>query len=210
MTTGWVFLLIWGAGILILFKGKKETLLRKRLEDWKIQSQAKVYQHPILRKRRTQKMEREIARDMAFLRNLLLLGSGNVLSGDYVLTRLAFREGPLKPAYLAMLSHQRLNRKQKALEAFSSYVQVPMARELAGILLQWDELESKVISEILTSHQKTLRDIRMTQQTRRDETISDLIYLPAVFNVLIICVNFIYISYYINQQEVFRLLFSPL
>lgn len=205
----WAFLTIWGVGILILFKGKKETLLRKRLEDLKSQSQAKVHQHPLLKKRRVQKMEREIARDMAFLRNLLLLGSGSVLSVDYVLTRLAFREGPLKPAYLAMLSHQRLNRKQKALEAFSSYVQVPMARELAGLLLQWDELESKVISEILTSHQKTLRDIRMTQQTRRDETMSDLIYLPAVFNVLIICVNFIYISYYINQQEVFRLLFSP-
>ncbi len=205
----WAFLTIWGVGILILFKGKKETLLRKRLEDLKSQSQAKVHQNSLLKKRRVQKMEREIARDMAFLRNLLLLGSGSVLSVDYVLTRLAFREGPLKPAYLAMLSHQRLNRKQKALEAFSSYVQVPMARELAGLLLQWDELESKVISEILTSHQKTLRDIRMTQQTRRDETMSDLIYLPAVFNVLIICVNFIYISYYINQQEVFRLLFSP-
>jgi hypothetical protein len=209
MMLEWAFLTIWGVGILILFKGKKETLLRKRLEDLKSQSQAKVHQNSLLKKRRVQKMEREIARDMAFLRNLLLLGSGSVLSVDYVLTRLAFREGPLKPAYLAMLSHQRLNRKQKALEAFSSYVQVPMARELAGLLLQWDELESKVISEILTSHQKTLRDIRMTQQTRRDETMSDLIYLPAVFNVLIICVNFIYISYYINQQEVFRLLFSP-
>lgn len=209
MILEWAFLMIWGVGILILFKGKKETLLRKRLEDLKSQSQAKVHQNSLLKKRRVQKMEREIARDMAFLRNLLLLGSGSVLSVDYVLTRLAFREGPLKPAYLAMLSHQRLNRKQKALEAFSSYVQVPMARELAGLLLQWDELESKVISEILTSHQKTLRDIRMTQQTRRDETMSDLIYLPAVFNVLIICVNFIYISYYINQQEVFRLLFSP-
>lgn len=209
MILEWAFLMIWGVGILILFKGEKETLLRKRLEDLKSQSQAKVHQHPLLKKRRVQKMEREIARDMAFLRNLLLLGSGSVLSVDYVLPRLAFREGPLKPAYLAMLSHQRLNRKQKALEAFSSYVQVPMARELAGLLLQWDELESKVISEILTSHQKTLRDIRMTQQTRRDETMSDLIYLPAVFNVLIICVNFIYISYYINQQEVFRLLFSP-
>ncbi len=206
----WAFLMIWGVGILILFKGKKETLLRKRLEDLKSQSQTKVHQHPLLKKRRFQKMEREIARDMAFLRNLLLLRSGSVLSVDYVLTRLAFREGPLKPAYLAMLSHQRLNRKQKALEAFSSHVQVPIARELAGLLLQWDELESTVISEILTSHQKTLRDIRMTQQTRRDETISDLIYLPAVFNVLIICVNFIYISYYINQQEVFHLLFSPL
>jgi hypothetical protein len=209
MILEWAFLMIWGVGILILFKGEKETLLRKRLEDLKSQSQAKVHQNSLLKKRRVQKMEREIARDMAFLRNLLLLGSGSVLSVDYVLTRLAFREGPLKPAYLAMLSHQRLNRKQKALEAFSSYVQVPMARELAGLLLQWDELESKVISEILTSHQKTLRDIRMTQQTRRDETMSDLIYLPAVFNVLIICVNFIYISYYINQQEVFRLLFSP-
>jgi hypothetical protein len=209
MMLEWAFLMIWGVGILILFKGEKETLLRKRLEDLKSQSQVKVHQNSLLKKRRVQKMEREIARDMAFLRNLLLLGSGSVLSVDYVLTRLAFREGPLKPAYLAMLSHQRLNRKQKALEAFSSYVQVPMARELAGLLLQWDELESKVISEILTSHQKTLRDIRMTQQTRRDETMSDLIYLPAVFNVLIICVNFIYISYYINQQEVFRLLFSP-
>jgi hypothetical protein len=209
MILEWAFLMIWGVGILILFKGEKETLLRKRLEDLKSQSQVKVHQNSLLKKRRVQKMEREIARDMAFLRNLLLLGSGSVLSVDYVLTRLAFREGPLKPAYLAMLSHQRLNRKQKALEAFSSYVQVPMARELAGLLLQWDELESKVISEILTSHQKTLRDIRMTQQTRRDETMSDLIYLPAVFNVLIICVNFIYISYYINQQEVFRLLFSP-
>jgi hypothetical protein len=207
MSVSWVFLGVWGVGILFAMQKKEIVSIQSRLERVGHHGKTIFSGLPVYRNYRRFHMEREIAGDLAFLRNLLLLGSGSMLSLEYVLTRLSLKEGPLKPAYLAMLSYLRLNRKQEALEAFSWLSEVPVGREMGGLLLQWDELDGRVLSEILTSHQKTLREIRMTEQVRRDEMISDLVYLPAVLNVLLICVNFIYISYYINQQEIFQRLF---
>jgi uncharacterized protein YneF (UPF0154 family) len=46
----------------------------------------------------------------------------------------------------------------------------------------------------------------MTVQKRRDETVSDLIYLPVVINVMLVFINFIYVGYFIDQKEMLTIL----
>ena len=129
------------------------------------------------------------------------------MSRDFVISRLARRDGSLKSAFLGMLSRLRVNQREEAMDFFASQLGTTRGREFAGILLQWDDLDPLALSEILLSHQKSISEIRMTDKIRKDETISDLIYLPVVLNVLVICVNFIFTSYYLKQQEMFQMLF---
>ena len=144
---------------------------------------------------------------MAFLRNLLQLNSGKALSLDHILTRLSAKEGPLKKSYMAMVQSLRIQGPEKALDSFIKETQAMMAKEYGGILIKWDDLDPTQLQEILYSHQKTLREIITTEKMRRDEIISDLIFLPAVINILLILINFIYTTYYVRQMEVFTMLF---
>lgn len=158
-------------------------------------------------KKDNREIEGEIARDMAFLRNLLQLNSGKALSLDHILTRLSAKEGPLKKSYMAMVQSLRIQGPEKALDSFIKETQAMMAKEYGGILIKWDDLDPTQLQEILYSHQKTLREIITTEKMRRDEIISDLIFLPAVINILLILINFIYTTYYVRQMEVFTMLF---
>ena len=201
----WMFL--WVTGIIILFFSEKPGVLRQRVEALKEEGRDKVVKSNFFQIRKQQEIDREIGESISFLRNLLLLGTGRRMSRDFVISRLARRDGSLKSAFLGMLSRLRVNQREEAMDFFASQLGTTRGREFAGILLQWDDLDPLALSEILLSHQKSISEIRMTDKIRKDETISDLIYLPVVLNVLVICVNFIFTSYYLKQQEMFQMLF---
>ena len=59
--------------------------------------------------------------------------------------------------------------------------------------------------ETLLSYEKTMKAVRVTEQKKRDEIISDLIYFPVVLNILVIFINFIYIAYFIDQKEMLQM-----
>lgn len=201
----WV--VFWIAGVIILFAPKKLGSLRKRLEVAKEESKYRVTKSGLFQRKRQRAVDREIGESISFLRNLLFLGGGRRMSRDFIISRLARRDGILKPGLLGMLSRLRVNQREEAIDFFVSYAETPRSGEFAGVLLQWDDLDPMALSEILVSHQKSLNEIRMTERIRKDETISDLIYLPVVVNVLLVCINFIFISYYLKQQEMFQMLF---
>lgn len=203
----YIWSILWTVGITLLFYPKKTSALRQRLEDVKVKGKHRVFRTGIFEKRKHQEIDREIGESISFLRNLLLLGTGRRMSRDFVITRLSQRNGILKPAYLGMLSRLRVNQRKEAVEFFKNYTGTSRAREFAGVLVQWDDLDPLSLGEILLSHQKSISEIRMTEKIRKDETISDLIYLPVVLNVLVICINFIYTAYYLRQIEMFQLLF---
>ncbi|MDX9888012.1 MAG: hypothetical protein RBS51_01985 [Anaerovoracaceae bacterium] len=201
----WVFL--WIGGVLLLLFPKKPGKLHQRLAGLRVETRNKIGKTTFFQRRKHQEVDREIGESISFLRNLLLLGTGRRMSRDFVISRLAKRDGFLKPGFLGMLSRLRVNQRQEAMEFFAAYAGTTRGKEFAGVLLQWDDLDPLALSEILLSHQKSIGEIRMTEKIRRDETISDLIYLPVVINVLVICVNFIFTSYYLKQQEMFQMLF---
>ena len=162
----------------------------------------------IIKKNRTQKMDREIFEAISFLRNMAAIGEGKKTSTDYMLQKLAEHIGLLQPIYIKMLSLLRLNKNEEAIAFFSLKVGTSVSNDFARLLIQWDQINPSELSEILLSHEKNMKEIRITNQKRRDELVSDLIYFPVVINVLIIFVNFIYVAYFIEQREMLQML-SP-
>jgi hypothetical protein len=203
----YIWISLWVVGIFILVLPRRTGALSQRLEKVKDRGRKRVIATNLFQKRKYQEIDWEIGESISFLRNLLLLGTGRRMSRDFVINRLARRDGVLKPAYLGMLSRLRVNQREEAVDFFVAHTGTARSREFVGVLLQWDDLDPLALVEILLSHQKSIAEIRMTEKIRKDETISDLIYLPVVINVLIICVNFIFTSYYLKQQEMFQMLF---
>jgi len=202
--------IIFSIGIYLAFSGGFRFSLRNRAENianktkgvlWNL-SNAEYWKE----KRRGQ-IDIEIYESISFIRNISALGKGRNIGSDYLITQLADRDCILKPAYVKMLSLLRLNKRREAAEAFIEETGTVMGREFAGLLLQWDELDPADLSEILLSHQKAIKEARMTARKKRDEAVSEIIYLPIVANVMMICINCIYTTYYLQQQEMFEMFF---
>lgn len=150
---------------------------------------------------RQRKAEKEIYEGISFMRNILTLNAEKQIRGDVIIEKLANRKGVLQPVYVKMLGYLRLNRASEAVLAFNDSNCQTSGKEYASLLVKWDEMNPDELGEILTSIQRAAREKRITEQKKRDEMISDLIYLPVVLNVLIIIINFLYISYFLDQQE---------
>lgn len=150
------------------------------------------------------KMDREIFESITFLRNLASIERGRNLSTDSIVEKLSEHNGLLQPIFIRMLNLLRINQVKEAAALFSQKVGTPAGRDFAGLLIQWDRLEPCELLETLLSCEKSMKAVRMTDQKRRDEIISDLVYLPVVVNILVIFINFIYVAYFIDQKEMLQ------
>lgn len=150
------------------------------------------------------KMDREIFESITFLRNLASIERGRNLSTDSIVEKLSEHNGLLQPIFIRMLNLLRINQVKEAAALFSQKVGTPAGRDFAGLLIQWDRLEPGELLETLLSCEKSMKAVRITDQKRRDEIISDLVYLPVVVNILVIFINFIYVAYFIDQKEMLQ------
>lgn len=160
-----------------------------------------------MRKNAQRKMDMEIYEAISFLRNIAVLGGEQAGQADSIIERLANRRGRLSEIYWKMLQFLRVNQKEEAVSFFSQAVDTPIGRDFGRLLIQWDEIHPRELSEALLSHQKSMKEMRITQQKRRDSMISDLIYLPVIVNAMLIFVNFIYVAYFLDQKEMLSILF---
>jgi hypothetical protein len=188
-------------------KDIKNILKESGVDFFSYLKQLKVISHIILiaKKNRMEKMDREIFEGITFLRNLASIEKGRNTGADYVIQKLSEQQGLLQPAYINMLSLLHLNKKVEALENFYLNIETPFSKDYARLLIQWDEIPPSDLSETLLSYEKSMKEARITNQRRRDEIISELIYFPVVLNVLIIFVNFIYVAYFIQQKEMLQI-----
>jgi hypothetical protein len=128
------------------------------------------------------------------------------MSADLVIQRLSENRGMLQPVYLKTLRLLRMNRRAEAEKCFAEAVG-GRGRDFVRILIQWDEIEPKELASTLISYQKSLKESRITAKKKKDEMISDLIYVPVVVNVMVIFMNFIYVAYFVEQKEMFSRMF---
>ena len=158
-----------------------------------------------IKKYRQQKMDKEIIDAISFLRNMASIEKGKSCSTDYIVERLSEYNGFLQPVYIKMLSFLRINQSKEAAEYFAKKAGTTSARDFAGLLIRWDRMEPDGLLETLLSYEKSMKAIRITDQKRKDEMISDLIYFPVVVNILVIFINFIYVAYFIDQKEMLQM-----
>lgn len=156
------------------------------------------------KKRKMELIDKEIYDAISFLRNVIAIERGKQVSTDFIIEQLSEREGVLQSTYIRMLSLLRLNKKEEAAQLMSEELQTSNGKEFAGLLLKWDEINPQELTEILLSHQKSIKEFRVTSRKQKDEMISDLIYFPVVMNVVFIFINFIYVGYFISQKEILQ------
>jgi hypothetical protein len=154
---------------------------------------------------REKKMDREIFESITFLRNLASIEKGRSSSTDFIIEQLSEHNGLLQPIFIKMLNLLRVNKPKEAANLFAQKVGTTAGRDFAGLLIQWDRLEPGELLETLLSYEKSMKAVRLTDQKRRDEIVSDLIYFPVVLNILIIFINFIYVAYFLDQKEMLQM-----
>jgi hypothetical protein len=161
-----------------------------------------------LSKRYSDRKDTEIYQSIALLRNMIKANKFSKLSSDYMIEQIAIYSDLLRNTYFKVLNMLRLNRRQEAIQLFYSEVGTKVSLDFGRLIIEIENMENRELDEILISLQKNIREERITKLKKNDEMISDLLYLPVVINVLLIFINFLYVSYFINQKNVFSMLIN--
>lgn len=177
---------------------KKRDNIRRRIRD---------FFDKYARKKESAQIDREVYEAISLMRNIIAIDRGKQVSTDFIVEQLSKKEGVLQKTYIKMLSLLRVNRRNEAQSLLSEKLKTEIGKEFAGLLIKWDDINPEELTEILFSHQKSIKEIRMTQQKKYDETISDILYFPIITNVVLIFINFIYVGYFINQKEMLQMMF---
>lgn len=158
-------------------------------------------------KMENRRTDREVYEAISFMRNIISIENGKNISADFIIEQLSKKKGVLRETYIKMLSLLRVNRKKEAIDLLKSRMNSSASKEFAALLIRWDDINPKELTEVLISYQKSIKEIELTNQKRRDENISDMLYFPVIVNVMLLFINFIYVAYFIEQKEMLENLF---
>jgi hypothetical protein len=161
----------------------------------------------LLKSRKNELADRGIFEAIGAARNIIAASGGAHIPADALFEQLTRTEGRLAPAFRRALALLRVNKKDEIVRRFADEVGTPMAGDFIRILARWDDVSPEKLSSTLFSYQSAIKEARTTALKRRGEVYSDLVYFPAVLNVLVVLMNFIFVSYYIEQRDLFAQLF---
>ncbi len=128
---------------------------------------------------------------MTRLKNLCCSQKENSVSSSYLIEMLVRDSGCTHLAFSKLLFIWRLGRKQEACEMFAEQLNTKMAYEFSKIILKLDELSPKDMVERIEIYQNHIREEKMTQDIRRQEVISYILYMPIMASAFCILLNFL-------------------
>ena len=76
-----------------------------------------------------------------------------------------------------------------------------------AILAAWEDVCPGDLANTIDIYRSALTGARYTRLRRRDEIISDIVYIPVVINCAAVLLNFLYIAYFLEQKELLSLFF---
>ena len=194
--------------LLIFFEGfsLRATAMRYELKGMANKTKGELKQRAkrISAKKRRAAVENEIYQSASMLENIIILQKNTPKGAAYLIEQIASYSKELKKPFEYMLYYLRLNQKEEAVRAFAEKAGTGSAGEYADILIKMDSINPADLRENVSLLRKRLREEAITYEKKKNEIISDLIYIPVLANVMIIFIDFIYISYYAEQKEIFR------
>jgi len=158
--------------------------------------------------RKEEQVNKELYSALSVLRNHASADeTGAVVTTDYILEQFSQNEGITAKYFEGALRLLRTGRRAEAIEYFTAAVNVELARDFIMLVLDWDAVSPHKLKRTVSSFQNALRETRTTKLIRKNEALSDLVYLPVVACVLVIFVNFIYVAYFAEQGALLAELF---
>jgi hypothetical protein len=157
--------------------------------------------------RRKERTDREIFDAIGTVRNIIASSEGMRIPADALFEQLACADGEVAAAFRRALPLLRVDRRAEMARRFAEDIGTPMAGDLIRILARWDEVSPEKLSSTLLSYRDAIKEARTTALKRQGETYSDLVYFPAVLNMLVVLMNFVFVAYYVEQKDLFERLF---
>jgi len=158
--------------------------------------------------RKEELINKELYSALSILRNHASADeAGAVVTTDYILEQFAQNEGVTAGYFAGVLRLLRTGRRAEAIEYFAAAANVELARDFIMLVLDWDAVSPLKLRKTVASFQNAIRETRTTRLIRKNEALSDLVYLPVVACVLVIFVNFIYVAYFAEQGALLSELF---
>ena len=152
-------------------------------------------------------MQRELINALAYIRNIVILGRGNSMSGEYLMEELAENSDLLRPAFQDMGHYLHFWDKEKAGEVLYKYMRTGVSKDLGRFLAGWEDIPSAELLKTLEIYMDGLREENSTKRQKREEVLSDLVYFPVVLNAMIVLLDFLYVAFILQQQDLFKQFF---
>ncbi|NCB41083.1 MAG: hypothetical protein EOM59_00430 [Clostridia bacterium] len=206
------FVMFW-TGWLLVFD-KRDWDLKKRAEKYKKEAQTLVENGEIFKglkkfsqTRKQESRQRELSDCLAYIKNIVILGRGKTMSAQLLLEELADMSDILAPTFLHMAHCIHICENKRAEQLFCDVFEKDHGKDIAKLFVEWESLPAEKLLGTITAYRNVLLQKRQSAQRRRDEIVSDIIYFPVVINSMAVLLNFIYISYFLEQRELLMSIF---
>lgn len=146
-------------------------------------------------------VKKELSEGISLIRNRIAACSGERLTTDVMLEELMAESDALRYPYARMLSLVRTEERGRAINEFTELVKNKDSEEYARMIVMLDDMEPSDIYDSVVAFQKNMKEERITEIKKRDEALSDLLYLPVVFDLLLVFFNFLYVAYFTQQKD---------
>ena len=153
------------------------------------------------------RMLSELSSALAYIRNMAVLGRSSDISAEELLAELESVTKLLRPAFGIMRELLQTGEKKKAGTILYTATGENCAKDIGVFLAAWEDVRPGDLAKTIDIYRSALTGARYTRLRRRDEIISDIVYIPVVINCAAVLLNFLYIAYFLEQKELLSLFF---
>ncbi|GMQ57119.1 hypothetical protein AN1V17_15140 [Vallitalea sediminicola] len=155
----------------------------------------------MIRTLQNKKKDIEIYRILIQLKNIAITQQDRPYSADYTINQLIKFSKLTKNALINFLMYYNLGKEDEAYKKFTKEINTKMGNDIGVILLKLDKLNPLELVEQIDIIKDRNREEHITEKHRRQNAISDLIYLPIIIPVFILFLNFIMITIWIPKID---------
>lgn len=142
----------------------------------------------------------EILESLALLKNIVVQQKDSPIGLSYILEKLAQNAEYTKTAYLKMINLLNLGKKEMAVEAFCREVDTQIGKELASLLIQFDELNTGELEQAVMLKQNFVKEKKKTRSNQKDQLVSVLVFAVVFTGLMIELFNFVYVAFFSNAD----------
>lgn len=154
-----------------------------------------------IRKRRGEKYDDEIYSACVLLKNMAVAQKDHPWGADFIFTQLLDSTKLLKPMIADMLLTYRLGNADEAFRQLAERIGTQRGREFVQILSKIDSLNPIENVEQLTIFQDNLQEQKLTEELKKAESRSNIVYATTTVTVLVLIVNFAMIVIFMDAMS---------
>lgn len=154
-----------------------------------------------IKKEYTAKINNELYQTTTQLKNLALAQKDNPMGADFIIEQLMRFTRHTKPVFSQTLSIWRLGKEKEACDYFSKEIGTKLGQDFASVLLKLDQINPAELVEQIILFQTHIKEERITATLRKQEAISNIVFIPIIAAAFVIMLNFVAIVIWIDSMN---------